>query len=96
MTTIGKSCDPISLAASYVMTYHYILQTSAEFINALKRARELTANISELMGGSHSVFPYSIFYVYYEQYLTIVPDMLENIGLALGKCSMLLSLFCQH
>ena len=31
------------------------------------------------------MFPYSVFYVYYEQYLTIIPDMLENIGLALCK-----------
>ena len=67
------------------MTYHNSLQTSAEFINALKRARELTANITAMMGGSQEVFPYSVFYVYYEQYLNIVRDMLQNIGLALCK-----------
>ena len=67
------------------MTYHNILQTSSEFINALKRARELCSNVTAQLGDGHEVFPYSIFYVYYEQYLTIIPNMLENIGLALCK-----------
>ena len=72
--------------ASYIMTYHDSLQTSSEFINALKRARELTDNVTKLTGGELEVFPYSVFYVYYEQYLTIVPMMMLNIGLALGRC----------
>ena len=66
------------------MTYHYILQDSPEFINALKRARELTDNVTAVLGDGQEVFPYSVFYVYYEQYLTIVHEMLLNIGVALG------------
>ncbi|CAI8031991.1 NPC intracellular cholesterol transporter 1 [Geodia barretti] len=68
---------------SNVMTYHDSLQTSSQFINALKRARELSSNVSAESGGVLDIFPYSIFYVYYEQYLTTVRDMTLNLGLAL-------------
>ena len=67
------------------MTYHSILQMSSEFINALKRAHELCSSVTAELGDGHEVFPYSVFYVHYEQYLTIIPNMLENIGLALCK-----------
>lgn len=64
------------------MTYHTILSTSDEFVSALKWARELGDKISEAM--NHTVFPYSVFYVYYEQYLTSVKDMALNIGVSIG------------
>ena len=80
------------------MTYHSSLQTSPQFINALKRARELSENVSAESGGALDIFPYSVFYVYYEQYLTIVSDMCLNLGLALGRlvCVCVCVCVCAH
>ncbi len=65
------------------MTYHTILKDSPDFIAALRHARTLTDNLTETL--NVTVFPYSIFYVFYEQYLTTVPDMILNIGASLGE-----------
>ena len=54
--------------ASYVMTYHTVLKTSDDFISALRWSRHLAHNVSAVM--DWEVFPYSVFYVFYEQYLT--------------------------
>lgn len=72
------------------MTYHTILKESKDFIGALSYARKLAENISlDLVhwNGTHeqpaSVFPYSIFYVFYEQYLTIGHEATVNLGCSL-------------
>ena len=64
------------------MTYHTVLKTSTDFISALRWARQLADNVSAVM--EWEVFPYSVFYVYYEQYLTTVHDMALNLGLSIG------------
>ena len=64
------------------MTYHTVLKTSDDFISALRWARQLGANVSAVM--DWEVYPYSVFYVYYEQYLSTVHDMAFNIGLSIG------------
>ena len=66
------------------MTYHTVLKTSDDFISALHWARQLASNVSAVM--KWDVFPYSVFYVYYEQYLSTVHDMAFNIGLSIGTC----------
>eukprot|EP00794_Sanderia_malayensis_P012125 gene12125-13377_t len=58
--------------SSYFMSYHSILKTSNDYTNALKYAREMAKNMTKEL--DNQVFPYSIFYVFYEQYLTIVHD----------------------
>lgn len=63
--------------ASYFMTYHTVLKTSHDYTAALKSARKIAKNISNVVGAD--VFPYSVFYVFYEQYLTIVKDTWENL-----------------
>nr|XP_012601559.1 Niemann-Pick C1 protein isoform X1 [Microcebus murinus] len=75
------------VGATYFMTYHTVLQTSADFIDAMKKARLIASNITETMGtngSSYRVFPYSVFYVFYEQYLTIIDDTVFNLGVSLG------------
>ena len=64
------------------MTYHTVLKTSDDFISALRWARRLADNASAVM--EWDVFPYSVFYVFYEQYLTTVHDMALNLGLSIG------------
>ncbi len=69
------------------MTYHSIMSTSSNFINGLKWARKLGATLTNYTGVE--IFPYSVFYVYYEQYLTTIQDMALNIGVSIGKGSSL-------
>ena len=73
------------------MTFHTILRNSSDFISALKHARDIGANLTKTLGSP--VFPYSVFYVYYEQYLHIYKDMALNIGVSMGKFFKLLSLW---
>lgn len=78
--------------ASNFMSYHTILKKSSDFTEALKAARklskEMTETIQNEMRGMQideeevlkvEVFPYSVFYVFYEQYLTMWPDTLRNL-----------------
>lgn len=72
---------------SYFMSYHTTVITSKEFFTSLKKARELSDAIQTSFndeGFDVNVFPYSIFYVYYEQYLTIWSDALISLGLSLA------------
>ncbi|XP_035246328.1 NPC1-like intracellular cholesterol transporter 1 [Anguilla anguilla] len=77
------------IIASRFMAYHTPLATSQEFTAALRVARELAANITlsmrQVPGTSpdFEVFPYTVTYVFYEQYLSIVPEGLFNISLCL-------------
>ena len=74
----------LCFSASYFMTYHTVLKTSNDYTAALKSARKIAKNISHVVGAD--VFPYSVFYVFYEQYLTIVKDTWENLLYCDGKC----------
>ncbi|XP_015242874.1 PREDICTED: Niemann-Pick C1-like protein 1 [Cyprinodon variegatus] len=77
------------IVASRFMAYHSPLTNSQEFTAALKKARELADEITKGMRNINGtspdfeVFPYTITYVFYEQYLTIVEEGLFNIGLCL-------------
>ncbi|KAK5909942.1 hypothetical protein CesoFtcFv8_003826 [Champsocephalus esox] len=90
------------IIASRFMAYHTPLTNSQEFTAALKMARELAHNITMSMrkiegtSPDFEVFPYTVTNVFYEQYLTIVPEGLFNISLCLLPtfvvCSLLLGL----
>uniref|UniRef100_A0A674N048 Niemann-Pick disease, type C1 n=1 Tax=Takifugu rubripes TaxID=31033 RepID=A0A674N048_TAKRU len=71
------------VGATYFMTYHTILKDSPDFIKALKMARNLANNITQSLG--HKVFAYSVFYVFYEQYLTIAYDTALNLSVSLAS-----------
>lgn len=79
--------------ASYFMTYHTILKSSSDYYESLRSARKVSDNITKtiqanlrLSGVSEmdinkvNVFPYSVFYVFYEQYLTMWPDTIQSMG----------------
>uniref|UniRef100_A0A8C2W834 NPC1 like intracellular cholesterol transporter 1 n=1 Tax=Cyclopterus lumpus TaxID=8103 RepID=A0A8C2W834_CYCLU len=92
---------PVFLATRF-MAYHTPLSNSQEFTAALLKARELAHNITmgmrKIPGTSpdFEVFPYTVTNVFYEQYLTIVPEGLFNISLCLMPtfivCCLLLGL----
>uniref|UniRef100_A0A4W6FT71 NPC1 like intracellular cholesterol transporter 1 n=1 Tax=Lates calcarifer TaxID=8187 RepID=A0A4W6FT71_LATCA len=77
------------IIASRFMAYHTPLTNSQEFTAALLMARELAHNITmgmrKVPGTSpdFEVFPYTVTNVFYEQYLTIVPEGLFNISMCL-------------
>ncbi|XP_055296327.1 NPC intracellular cholesterol transporter 1-like isoform X2 [Sitodiplosis mosellana] len=80
--------------ASHFMSFHTVLKTSSDFYGALRSARTIcdnvtntirtnlrqSSNLSESEIANIKVFPYSMFYVFYEQYLTMWPDTLRSIG----------------
>ena len=70
------------------MTYHTILRTSKDFYSSMIEARVISDSISETLSNitkeKVEVFPYSIFYVYYEQYLTMWRDVLVSLSISIG------------
>ncbi|XP_017557987.1 NPC intracellular cholesterol transporter 1 [Pygocentrus nattereri] len=85
-TAVVLKDNNTNVGATYFMSYHTILKTSSDFIDAIKIARELAYNISVSMGlenKTHFVFPYSVFYVFYEQYLSIAHDTALNLSMCL-------------
>lgn len=83
------------VGSSYFMTYHTILKESSDYYEAMRAARKLSANITRTIQASMrlanhpesevqkvEVFPYSIFYVFYEQYLTMWPDTVKSMGIS--------------
>lgn len=90
---ISKQTNHTDVKASYFMTYHTILKTSADYYEALRSARTISRNITQMIQANLrlsgvaedeidqiSVFPYSVFYVFYEQYLTMWPDTIQSMG----------------
>ncbi|KAG8196482.1 hypothetical protein JTE90_012299 [Oedothorax gibbosus] len=81
-----KSND--SIGATHYMAYHTILKTSNDYTQALRWARRVADNITttfainKLEGPGTEVFPYSIFYVFYEQYLTVTHDTIVSITIS--------------
>jgi len=68
------------VSASTFFAFHTILKTSKDYYEAMGWARRLSDNLTLMINGNDTsgdgvnVFPYSIFYVFYEQYLTMVED----------------------
>ncbi|KAM4745811.1 NPC1-like intracellular cholesterol transporter 1 [Anableps anableps] len=87
-TSVVRDQDGEIIATRF-MAYHTPLTNSQEFTAALLKARELAKNITLVMrkipgtSPDFEVFPYTITYVFYEQYLTIVKEGLFNVSLCL-------------
>jgi len=78
-----------SVKSSNMMAFHSILKTSKDYYMALARARELTDSVMEFVNNGTdpdkhvNIFPYSVFYVFYEQYLTMWRDTLQSLTISL-------------
>ncbi|XP_068629200.1 NPC intracellular cholesterol transporter 1 homolog 1b-like [Battus philenor] len=72
---------------SSFMSYHVALSTSHDYISAVKYGYEVADNITAAIrkhtGTDVEVFPYSVFYVYFEQYLTMWADTFASLGYSL-------------
>lgn len=69
-----------TVAASHFRTYHTPLKSQADFINALAAARRISDDITHRTGVK--VFPYSLFYVFFDQYEHIIAMAIEVLFLA--------------
>jgi len=80
-----KDADKTNVGATYFMAYHTPSVDSSGFIKSLKWGRKICDEVNEKWKGSGvQVFAYSVFYVFYEQYLTIVNLAAMDIGLCIA------------
>ncbi|XP_047170298.1 LOW QUALITY PROTEIN: NPC intracellular cholesterol transporter 1 [Vigna umbellata] len=70
------------IQASEFRTYHTPLNRQGDYVNAIQAARNFSARISASL--KMDIFPYSVFYIFFEQYLDIWKFALINITIALG------------
>jgi Niemann-Pick C1 protein len=71
-----------STIKSHFRTSHTNLNHQEDYIAAYKAARRISNEIQDSIGGS--VFPYSIFYIFFDQYISLVPLTFTLLGSALG------------
>lgn len=71
-----------SVPASHFRTMHKPLRSQDDFINAYLAARRIANDISESTG--MEVFPYSVFYVFFDQYANIVSLTATLLGSAVA------------
>ncbi|XP_032936972.1 NPC1-like intracellular cholesterol transporter 1 [Catharus ustulatus] len=78
-----------TILASRFMAYQRPLRTSQEYTAALRAARALAEHVTPTLRAvpgtdpAFRVFPYTVTYVYYEQYLTVVYEGLVTLALCL-------------
>ncbi|PSS21814.1 Niemann-Pick C1 protein [Actinidia chinensis var. chinensis] len=70
------------IRASEFRTYHTPLREQSDYVNSLRAAREFSARVSDSL--KIQIFPYSVFYIFFEQYLDIWATAVINIAIALG------------
>ncbi|XP_015376879.1 PREDICTED: Niemann-Pick C1 protein, partial [Diuraphis noxia] len=76
-----------STGPNYFMTFHTVLKTSKDYYESMRSARlianNMTKTIKEKIPNTTAVvFPYSVFYVFYEQYLTIWQVCVQHLVLS--------------
>lgn len=87
----SHSQNTTGIGATYYQSYHTVLRSSSDYYGSLRAARALAGSLTETLNAhlrdlGHSatvnVFPYSVFYVFYEQYLTMWSDTLKSMGIS--------------
>lgn len=80
-----------SVMASHFRTFHKPLKSQADFIHSFEAAHRVADDISEKTGSY--VFPYSLHYVFFDQYAHIVAITQEVLGLGLGAVLLVTAIF---
>ncbi|KAL7207283.1 hypothetical protein ACSBR1_029277 [Camellia fascicularis] len=70
------------IQASAFRTYHTPLNKQTDYVNSLRAAREFSSRVSNSL--KIEIFPYSVFYMFFEQYLDIWRTALINLAIAIG------------
>ncbi|KAF1813411.1 multidrug efflux transporter AcrB transmembrane domain-containing protein [Eremomyces bilateralis CBS 781.70] len=83
--------ERLTIPASHFRTSHTPLKSQSDFIDAYSSARRIASEISEHTGTT--VFPYSAFYIFFDQYLSIVRLSCALLGSALAIILVLTTIF---
>lgn len=89
--TILADDEAVTIKASSFRTFHTPLKTQADFIAALLSARRIAETISENTGAE--IFPYSVFYVFFDQYANIIPLAIRTLSIAFVSVFLMAALF---
>ena len=73
--------DPAAIRAARFMSYHSPLRSQADFISALEYAYAMADDLSERL--ALEIVPYSVYYVFFEQYVQIEEAAMRVSALAL-------------
>lgn len=71
----------ITIKASHFRTFHTPLRSQDQFIAAYESAQRIADGLSEEL--ELEVYPYSVFYIFFEQYTYIVSMAIQILGLAI-------------
>ncbi|TFY72100.1 hypothetical protein EVG20_g909 [Dentipellis fragilis] len=88
---LSISEDGDEVKASHFRTFMEPLKSQADFINAFEAAHRIADDLSERTGAS--VFPYSLFFVFFDQYAHIISMTQEVLGLGLAAVLVVTSVF---
>ncbi|MFS8006288.1 putative Sterol-sensing domain, protein patched/dispatched [Helianthus anomalus] len=69
------------IRASSFRTYHTPLNKQVDFVNSMRAAREFSSRVSKSL--KIEIFPYSVFYMFFEQYLDIWKTALISLAVAI-------------
>jgi Niemann-Pick C1 protein len=81
-TAVVYDADRVTINASHFRTSHTPLRSQSDFISAYRSARRIASDISKQQ--NIEVFPYSKFYIFFDQYLSIVHLSASLLGSALA------------
>lgn len=81
-TALVVNSTDVSIPASHFRTSHTPLRSQANFIDAYASARRIARDLSDSQG--ISIFPYSKFYIFFDQYAAIVKLTCILLGSALA------------
>lgn len=79
------------VVASHFRTFFDPLKTQADFVDAFAAAHRIADDMSKRTGAS--VFPYSLFFVFFDQYAHIVSIAQQVLGLGLASVLLVTALF---
>ncbi|THV05508.1 multidrug efflux transporter AcrB transmembrane domain-containing protein [Dendrothele bispora CBS 962.96] len=82
-TALAFNEEESQVVASHFRTFHSPLKSQADLISSFAAAHRIADEISEKTG--LDVFPYSLHYVFFDQYAHIVAITQEVLGLGLGS-----------
>jgi Niemann-Pick C1 protein len=86
-TAIDMLDNDTTIGATYFMTYSTILRTSDEYVSSIRRIKELTSQLTKAL--NHNVFAYSVYFVFYEQYLTTGKLTIINLSASMGAVALM-------
>ncbi|TBU32872.1 multidrug efflux transporter AcrB transmembrane domain-containing protein [Dichomitus squalens] len=79
---LALSEDGSAVVASHFRTFHSPLKSQADLINSFAAAQRVADDLSAATGAT--VFPYSLHYVFFDQFAHIIPITEQILGLGLA------------